>query len=125
MMSEDKAKKVADRIAARLQSSENAGSYDGADWDNLQSRLDQMYRDIRAGKPTPKIETQPNSTVISKAKPAAPQGAAVLHPSQERFNINEAIVDELVEFFEQEKACSLEPSGKPCDHCSMCSSRGF
>ncbi len=47
------------------------------------------------------------------------------HPSQERFGIEEATVAELVEFFESEKKCSVEPGGKPCDHCSMCSSRGF
>ena len=47
------------------------------------------------------------------------------HPSQERFGIEEATVSELVEFFESEKKCSVEPGGKPCDHCSMCSSRGF
>jgi hypothetical protein len=47
------------------------------------------------------------------------------HPSQERFGVQEATVAELVEFFENEKKCSVEPGGKPCDHCSMCSSRGF
>lgn len=47
------------------------------------------------------------------------------HPSQERFGINEAVVSELVDFFESEKTCQLEPGGKPCDHCAMCSSRGF
>lgn len=47
------------------------------------------------------------------------------HPSQERFGIEEATVAELVEFFEKEKQCSVDPSGKPCDHCAMCSSRGF
>lgn len=47
------------------------------------------------------------------------------HPSQERFAIEEATVAELVEFFENEKKCSVEPGGKPCDHCSMCSARGF
>ena len=46
------------------------------------------------------------------------------HPSQERFQIDEA-VSELVDYFEREKICSVEPGGKPCDHCSMCSSRGF
>ncbi|MCA1614454.1 MAG: hypothetical protein LC800_10040 [Acidobacteria bacterium] len=46
------------------------------------------------------------------------------HPSQERFQIDEA-VSELVDFFEREKVCSIEPGEKPCDHCSMCSSRGF
>ena len=47
------------------------------------------------------------------------------HPSQERFGVEEASVAELVEFFENEKKCSMDPSGKPCDHCAMCSSRGF
>lgn len=50
---------------------------------------------------------------------------AASHPSQERFGIEEATVAELVEFFESEKKCSIEPGGKPCDHCSMCSTRGF
>jgi hypothetical protein len=47
------------------------------------------------------------------------------HPSQERFGVEEATVAELVEFFENEMKCSVEPGGKPCDHCAMCSSRGF
>jgi hypothetical protein len=51
--------------------------------------------------------------------------STVEHPSQERFGVEEATVTELVEFFENEKKCSVDPSGKPCDHCAMCSSRGF
>jgi hypothetical protein len=47
------------------------------------------------------------------------------HPSQERFGVEEAAVSELVDFFEGEKKCELEPGGKPCDHCAMCSTRGF
>jgi hypothetical protein len=47
------------------------------------------------------------------------------HPSQERFGIEEAAVSELVDYFEKEKRCELEPGGKPCDHCAMCSTRGF
>ncbi len=47
-----------------------------------------------------------------------------VHPSEERFGIDEA-VSELVEFFEREKVCNVEPGGKPCDHCGMCSARGF
>lgn len=50
---------------------------------------------------------------------------AAQHSSQERFGVEEAAVTELVEFFENEKKCSIDPSGKPCDHCAMCSSRGF
>ena len=63
------------------------------------------------------FESNPHSA-ISNPQPAS-------HPSQERFGVEEAAVSELVEFFESEKKCSLDPSGKPCDHCEMCSSRGF
>ncbi len=51
--------------------------------------------------------------------------ASVSHPSQEKFGVEEAVVSELVDYFEKEKTCSVEPGGKPCDHCAMCSSRGF
>ena len=48
-----------------------------------------------------------------------------IHPSQERFEIAEAIADAVFDGVHKEKACTFEPNGKPCDHCSMCSSRGF
>lgn len=47
------------------------------------------------------------------------------HPSQERFSIAEAIADEVFGRLENERACTFEPNDKPCDHCAMCSSRGF
>jgi hypothetical protein len=75
-------------------------------------------------------QDNPQSAMLSAGSPAgqpgwgaSPQSAD--HPSQERFGIEEATVAELVEFFENEKKCSVDPSGKPCDHCAMCSSRGF
>jgi hypothetical protein len=46
------------------------------------------------------------------------------HPSLEKFSIAEAIADQIFAGVNKEKACTFEPS-KPCDHCSMCSSRGF
>jgi hypothetical protein len=51
--------------------------------------------------------------------------ASISHPSLEKFGVEEAVVAELVDYFEKEKTCSVEPGGKPCDHCAMCSSRGF
>lgn len=51
--------------------------------------------------------------------------ASISHPSQEKFGVEEAVVSELIDYFEKEKICSVEPGGKPCDHCAMCSSRGF
>ena len=57
-----------------------------------------------------------------------PQAAAAVsemnHPSQQRFEVAEAIADQIFAGIQKEKACTFEPS-KPCDHCSMCSSRGF
>lgn len=47
------------------------------------------------------------------------------HPSQDRFAVAEAMADEIFAGLKKEKACTFEPNGKPCDHCSMCSSRGF
>ncbi|HEV7743668.1 MAG TPA: hypothetical protein VGO56_01610 [Pyrinomonadaceae bacterium] len=51
--------------------------------------------------------------------------ASLSHPSLERFGVEEAVVSELVDYFEKEKICNVEPGGKPCDHCAMCSTRGF
>ncbi|MBA3239902.1 MAG: hypothetical protein H0T60_01585 [Acidobacteria bacterium] len=68
----------------------------------------------------------PNDT--SAGRPAWLSGTyvpAVSHPSQERFSDIGEAVSELVEMFEREKTCNVEPGGKPCDHCGMCSSRGF
>lgn len=49
---------------------------------------------------------------------------SAVHPSEQRFGINEAVT-ELVDYFEAGKTCEMEPGGKPCDHCGMCSARGF
>jgi hypothetical protein len=46
------------------------------------------------------------------------------HPSLDKLNIAEAIADSIFGSQFKEKACQFEP-GKPCDHCSMCNSRGF
>jgi hypothetical protein len=74
---------------------------------------------IRASEKTAQFVPATQSPWLRDFNPAAE------HVSQERFGIEEATVTELVEFFENEKKCSVEPGGKPCDHCAMCSSRGF
>jgi hypothetical protein len=43
------------------------------------------------------------------------------HPSFDKFPIAEAVAD----IASKEKTCTFEPNGRPCDHCSMCSARGF
>ncbi len=76
-------------------------------------------------------ENSPPQSVTSAASQTRSQWLSgvyvpATHPSAERFEIDEAsAVSELVDFFENAKMCELEPGGKPCDHCAMCSSRGF
>ena len=122
-MSSDHAREVAERIARRVGASSptpRAGDVASelaamrATLNELQNRLIQ-------------IESK-----VSSSGPGAPRvqspwlgGLNLSHPSMERFGVEEATVSELVDFFQNEKACSLEPGGKPCDHCVMCSSRGF
>lgn len=50
--------------------------------------------------------------------------AAIPHPSLDKLNVAEAIADSIFSHYNKEKACQFEPD-KPCDHCSMCNSRGF
>jgi hypothetical protein len=47
------------------------------------------------------------------------------HSSLDQFSIAEAIADLIFEGIGENKACQFEPNDRPCDHCSMCSSRGF
>jgi hypothetical protein len=120
---EDQARLMAERIARRVGASPAAslGPTDisselaamRASLNELQNRLIQIESKIRP-------------------EPAAPRthspwlaGVNASHPSLERFGVEEATVSELVDFFQNEKKCSVEPGGKPCDHCAMCSSRGF
>ncbi len=59
------------------------------------------------------LETNDNKSISNLKAP---------HASLDKFSVAEAIVDSLFET--EEKACTFEPS-KPCDHCSICNSRGF
>jgi hypothetical protein len=75
--------------------------------------------------PAAQVAQSPWLAPFKRADGQAPSPPIASHPSEERFGVEEAAVSELVEFFENEKQCSVDPSGKPCDHCAMCSSRGF
>jgi hypothetical protein len=142
-MSTDEARIIAERIARRVAAHSPAANTnplgDTADLNSelaavrsglsdLQNRLGRIEARIRSeGSPTG------TSSITDGALPAlrtyspwlAGVNASVAHPSQERFGIEEATVAELVDYFQNEKTCSVEPGGKPCDHCAMCSSRGF
>lgn len=60
----------------------------------------------------------------SSSSPAMAATSQLTHPSLDKLNIAEAIADSIFGAQFKEKACQFEP-GKPCDHCSMCNSRGF
>ena len=47
------------------------------------------------------------------------------HPSLDKSTIAEAIAGAVIDGKPIEKACTFEPNNRPCDHCAMCSSRGF
>ena len=142
-MSADQAREIAERVARRVggaaaapqdRDQTNLGSELAAvrvALDQLQQKLVQIEAKVGSG-------AKAESGGVSVSTPAAPRvhspwlagvnadaAANANHPSVERFGIEEATVSELVDFFQNEKACSLEPGGKPCDHCAMCSSRGF
>jgi hypothetical protein len=100
--------KLAEKIAAVLES--ESGNPDlaalFASIDKINYRLDKLE----------KASANPHSAIRN------PQSQ---HPSIEKFSVAEASADEILNGMIKEKACALEPNGKPCDHCAMCSSRGF
>jgi hypothetical protein len=101
---------LAERIARLLQESEK-GSVDDflrASLEKINQRLDKIESQIETQSPKPKTQNP---------KP--------LHFSQEKFKSLEELADEIIANMQNEKACPYEPTGKPCDHCAMCSSRGF
>ena len=115
---------MAERIARRVGATSAASSNTdiGSELAAMRATLNELQNRL----------IQIESKVSSSPNPSAPQvhspwlaGVNASHPSMERFGVEEATVSELVDFFQNEKACSLEPGGKPCDHCAMCSSRGF
>jgi CRISPR/Cas system-associated protein Cas10 (large subunit of type III CRISPR-Cas system) len=139
----DQAREIAERVARRLS--------DGTSGNRPRAEVSSELAAVRAGinelqrklaqleaKVTSDPVTRPDSTtrpsMISGGRRSAPSthspwlagiNTSYSHPSEEKFGVEEATVSELVDFFEKEKLCSIEPGGKPCDHCAMCSSRGF
>ena len=150
---QDRVRQLAERIARRVeeggeskaQQSATGGSGDVADelakmrasLSELQKRITQIESHVPHEDDREANFSSGNAierTVNQSRMESAPQTRSpwlsgvyvpAAHPSQERFGVDEAAVSELVEFFEKEKTCSLEPGGKPCDHCAMCSTRGF
>ena len=130
----EQARRIAERVAQRLGSSdlkEGAVENVATELASVRALLSELQRkliDIEARVTTPRDYANPTSgqrmAPLTHSPWLAGVNATASHPSQERFGVEEAVVSELVDFFEKEKVCSLETS-KPCDHCEMCSSRGF
>ena len=96
--------------------------------DKMSSGSSRQRDNYQSSSPSPQAfdsHAQPKPVLITHSPWLAGVNAPYSHPSQEKFGVEEATVSELVDFFEKEKTCSVEPGAKPCDHCAMCSSRGF
>ena len=106
-MASPETKKLAEKIAKVLdsepQGTDLAALY--ASIEKINHRLDKLEH-----------SSNPHSAIRN------PQS---IHPSLDKFDVVEAIADDIFVGIQREKACTFEPNGKPCDHCAMCSSRGF
>ncbi|MCA1631197.1 MAG: hypothetical protein LC785_16655 [Acidobacteria bacterium] len=146
---QEKVRSIAERVASRIGGGGDARDdvsprdESGASSDEvaqlraslreMQQRLARIESRAAGGDSRPSGEGASVSREgVGEGERAAPQPRPLLsstyvpatHPSQERFGIDDAVA-ELVDFFESEKTCTVEPGGKPCDHCAMCSTRGF
>ncbi|MBA2646728.1 MAG: hypothetical protein H0U81_08015 [Pyrinomonadaceae bacterium] len=106
-----------EHIEARITHDESCGTLENASQPRRSEHL-------RENENTQQHTTRGNATVTRSPWLSGTYVPATAHPSDERFGIGEA-VSELVDYFEKEKTCNLEPGEKPCDHCGMCNSRGF
>jgi hypothetical protein len=150
---QDRARELAERIARRLEGGsreqgEGPGPGGGelaavrASLAEIQRRLTHIESHLTHGaecehdaRQSNDVRSATTSSSTSTARDPASQPRptwlsgtyvpATSHPSQEQFEGLGEAVSELVEFFEREKTCTLEPGGKPCDHCGQCSARGF
>jgi hypothetical protein len=142
-MSTDQAREIAERVARRVSTERGSASQVSqpksevsselaavrAGLNDLQRKIAQLEAKVSAPTTAPvSIPTaakQPKPVLVTHSPWLAGINSSYSHPSEEKFGVEEATVTELVDFFEKEKVCSVEPGGKPCDHCSMCSTRGF
>ena len=109
-MENQNAQNLAEKIALLLQSEKP-----NTDLNSLQSSLEIINRRLD------RIESQ---IAFQNPKFQIPNPESN-HSSQQKFTNLEDLADETINGLQTEKACPYEPTGKPCDHCAMCSSRGF
>lgn len=139
----EQARLIAERVARRMSASPSSPSSARphtnvaaelasvrAGLSELQQKLAQLETRLSSGAgeySTRAAQSSPSETFVplTHSPWLAGVNANAVHPSQEKFGVEEAVVSELVDFFEKEKQCSVEPGARPCDHCAMCSTRGF
>ncbi len=114
-MEVEKAKYLAEQIALLFRENEK----ETGDFALLRSSLEKINE--RLDKIEAKVDSQ-NSDGFQQSAFGIHQ---LNHPSQDKFAVLEAVSDDIIGDYEKEKPCPYEPTGKPCDHCSMCNSRGF
>ncbi|MGI8788963.1 MAG: hypothetical protein ACR2HG_14570 [Pyrinomonadaceae bacterium] len=110
LMNKDETQNLAEKIARLLQTETQ-----NADFNSLQSSLEKINQRLD------NIESQ----IAIRNPQSALRTSHSNHSSQEKFTNLEELADEIIGNLQTEKACPYEPTGKPCDHCAMCSSRGF
>lgn len=106
-MASTETQKLADKIAKILAAESPSGD------------LAALYASIE--KINHRLDKLEQNSATPQAHAAIPQSN---HPSLDKLSIAEAIADSIFGSQFKEKACQFETS-KPCDHCSMCNSRGF
>jgi hypothetical protein len=152
MMSEeeDQARLIAEHVARHLAKKQDAsastekdssGARDNDELAQMRISLDEIGKTVSQiesrmkgensiawqskASPPPCAATAAESLTIHSPWSTYIAAGAAQHPSEEKFKVDEATASEIVDFFENEKTCQMEPGHKPCDHCAMCNSRGF
>lgn len=108
-MENQEVKNLAEKLAVMLQSEgESNENFLRASLEKINERLNTIESQI----------AHPNrqSTIENRKS---------VHPSQGKFLNLESIAEEIINGLPDEKACPYEPTGKPCDNCSMCNSLGY
>jgi len=108
-MENQNSQNLAERIAVLLRENEKGGDdFFRSSLERINQRLDIIESNLVFQNPKSKI-----------------QNLKSIDSSQEKFANLEELADEIINGLANEKACPYEPTGKPCDHCAMCNSRGF
>jgi hypothetical protein len=103
---------LAEKIASLLQREPP-----NADFYSMQSSLEKINHRLDSIESQISFQNTNSQSAIHNSQP--------FHSSQEKFVSLEELADEIINNSPNEKACPYEPTGKPCDHCAMCNSRGF